>query len=558
MDTNSCFYCRSKDVILCPDCGLVAFCGEKCRKIHRLAFFYQLKEFVIIIYIFNRPYDQCLPFTIENRGYKGNVVVAVRDIKPFETIIIDRPAIIGPFDDTLPQCLECYKEVDVNGYKVRHNELYSNIYNCQCRKCNLPLCGPECENGKNHAPECAILSKCSPLISVDDQNSFHPVYSSVAIIRMLSVKDNDPDTWKMVDNLMDHLDQRRSESKWDFVRENVLPLIVDRCGYDCEQDVIERIIGIFRTNSVKWEKKFEDDQMWRPVGHALCPLFSVLCHSCINNTRYTQTQSGDMIVRAVVNIRAGDEITTQYRGPNTGNILRRPDFPTNWMFQCDCMRCVDPTELGTHASTIRCPGCSQPTMLPVSSDMDSVWQCGKCPQLQLTMDQVKDIVTRLEFELDTFSYASSPEEWEELLEKFQSVLHDNHYICMKTKRILLQIYGARDGYRLNQLTREQLDRKIFLCKNYIEIFSKLEPGFRTWKGRLLEELLGPLTMTMHQDQEGGKMAKVEYLMKYKEIMKMLREAAQCRQFDERNDKTDERIGQYYQTWMKPLQSAIAS
>ena len=66
-----------------------------------------------------RPRDQCLPFTIENRGVKGNVIVAARDIRPFETIIIDRPAIIGPFDDTLPECLECFKEVSVDGYKVR-------------------------------------------------------------------------------------------------------------------------------------------------------------------------------------------------------------------------------------------------------------------------------------------------------------------------------------------------------------------------------------------------------------------------------------------------------
>ena len=65
-----------------------------------------------------RPRDQCLPFTIESRGVKGNVIVAARDIRPFETIIIDKPAIIGPFDDTLPECLECYKEVSVDGYKV--------------------------------------------------------------------------------------------------------------------------------------------------------------------------------------------------------------------------------------------------------------------------------------------------------------------------------------------------------------------------------------------------------------------------------------------------------
>ena len=58
-----------------------------------------------------------------------------------------------------------------------------------------------------------------------------------------------------------------------------------------------------------------------------------------------------------------------------------------------------------------------------------------------------------------------------------------------------------------------------------------------------------------QGQEGGRMAKMEYLLKYKEIMKMLREAAQCRQFEERNEKNDEIIGKYYQTWMKPLQSA---
>ena len=378
------------------------------------------------------------------------------------------------------------------------------------------------------------------------------MYSAVAPIRMLSVMRNSPDTWEMVDNLMDHLEARRKEKKWDFVRDNVLPLIVERCGYDVKPEVIERIVGIFRTNSVKWEKRLEDG--FRPVGHALCPLFSVLCHSCVNNTRYTQTQAGEMIVRAVVGIKAGEEVTTQYRGPNTGNILRRPDFPTNWMFECECPRCLDPTELGTHASTIRCPACEQPSMTPASSAMESPWVCGECGH-GLAMAEVRDIVLRLEFDLDTFSYAASPPEWELLLERFQAGLHDNHYICMKTKRILLQIYGARDGWRLNQLTKEQLYRKIALCRNYIDIFSRLEPGFRVWKGRLLEELLGPLTMSLAQAQEEGKMTKMEYLLKYKEIMKMLREAAQCRQFEERNEQNDEIIGKYYQTWMKPLQSA---
>ena len=58
-----------------------------------------------------------IPSSTLRKG-KGNVIVAVRDIKPFETVLIDKPAIVGPFDDTLPMCLECSKPVDVNGYKV--------------------------------------------------------------------------------------------------------------------------------------------------------------------------------------------------------------------------------------------------------------------------------------------------------------------------------------------------------------------------------------------------------------------------------------------------------
>ena len=61
----------------------------------------------------------CLPFTVRNTQDKGNIIVAVRDIKPFETILVDTPAIIGPFDDSLPECPECYREVSVSGYKVR-------------------------------------------------------------------------------------------------------------------------------------------------------------------------------------------------------------------------------------------------------------------------------------------------------------------------------------------------------------------------------------------------------------------------------------------------------
>ncbi len=42
----------------------------------------------------------------------------------------------------------------------------------------------------------------------------------------------------------------------------------------------------YRTNSVKWETDVGGARI--PVGHALCPIFSLLCHSCISNTRHNQ------------------------------------------------------------------------------------------------------------------------------------------------------------------------------------------------------------------------------------------------------------------------------
>ena len=84
----------------------------------------------------HRPRDSCLPVTVQEREGKGRVIVAARDIKPFEVVLVDRPAIVGPFDDARPQCVECYAEWE-GGYS--------------CEQCTLPLCGPGCAEGNTAA-----------------------------------------------------------------------------------------------------------------------------------------------------------------------------------------------------------------------------------------------------------------------------------------------------------------------------------------------------------------------------------------------------------------------
>jgi len=523
MDDPVCFYCLEGPASACPGCSDIFACKPDHLAIHR-------------------HLEECLPWTVGEVEGKGRVVIATRDIKPRQTIIVDTPAIVGPFDDAsslLSLCLECTNRVEEGGGHP-------------CKHCGLILCSSACEGGPVHAAECQVLSKADPRLQPNEDG----VFSAISPLRMLAVKQQKPEIWDRVARLMDHLEERRAEDKWRYVTDVVLPLITKRCSVNKEEgdeELMESIIGIFRTNSVKWEREKEEGGLI-PVGHALLPVFSLLSHSCVNNTRYTQTRDGRMIVRAVKPICKGEEVTTQYRGPNEGNVVRQLEIPQNWMFECSCQRCQDPTELGTHASTMVCPACGVPALLPTTSKPgEPVWECVACNEQQ-SRSYILEVVKRLEKQLETLPYSCDPPEWEALLLHFNKELHPDHFLCMKVKRLLLQLYGSREGYRLEQLPRSLIDRKIELCRNYIKVFSLLEPGFRLWRGRVLEELLGPLGLAVNQDMEEGKLGKIDYILRYKEIMTMMKEAAQCRQFDELRTG-DGMVGQFYKSIMAPVENA---
>ena len=77
-------------------------------------------------------------------------MVAVRDIRPMELILVDEPAVLGPNHDTRPACMECLLPVDGSFL---------------CDDCGLPLCGSEkCSAaGKFHRSlECRLFRQPTP------------------------------------------------------------------------------------------------------------------------------------------------------------------------------------------------------------------------------------------------------------------------------------------------------------------------------------------------------------------------------------------------------------
>lgn len=66
-------------------------------------------------------------------------MVAARDINPLELILIEEPAVVGPYSKSSIGCLQCFKKVD-------------GTY--RCRRCQFPMCGDVCASGRLHETEC--------------------------------------------------------------------------------------------------------------------------------------------------------------------------------------------------------------------------------------------------------------------------------------------------------------------------------------------------------------------------------------------------------------------
>ena len=85
---------------------------------------------------------------------------------------------------------------------------------------------------------------------------------------------------------------------------------------------------------------------------------------------------------AKCDISPGEPLTITYCSALKPTQDRRATLRQSKLFWCLCERCRDPTEFGSHLSTLKCPKCKQDSVLPfsfVSPASESVgnlkWEC---------------------------------------------------------------------------------------------------------------------------------------------------------------------------------------
>lgn len=250
-------------------------------------------------------------------------------------------------------------------------------------------------------------------------------------------------------------------------------------------------------------------------------------------------------------------LAASYTYTSDGTFTRQEHLRAGKFFTCHCDRCLDPTELGTDFSSIRCRKCNQPEAMIVSTnplgtvpqhlvcnvkvvnvkitlaswiDPSAQWQCRQChfcttgaavqQALALIQQQVDDIESmplgraRLQ-RSETF-----------LNDPGHALLADNHHLLTAVRHSLISMYGRVAGYKLDELSPAQLQLKIELCRRVLAVLDVVHPGRSRARALMLYELHGPLVRQARAEWAAGTIGVDEWRSRLCEATDMLQMCAE--------------------------------
>ncbi|XP_061718853.1 SET domain-containing protein SmydA-8 isoform X1 [Cydia pomonella] len=464
---------------------------------------------------------KCCAFKVQYSDTIGRHMVATRDIQPGEMILKEKPALIGPKMSSPAHCLAC-------GRKLEPMKIGDKLDFYKCSSCLWPMCNQKCEKAKVHKAECKIMTekkyKCT--IKYEQPDKSEAAYCVIAPMRVLLMKQSNPQQFENIINLESHLDERIGTPLYSILKANLSTFIIQVLGLDFDEETILKVASIIDTNAFDVRSPDGSKRL-----RAIYVTASMMNHSCKPNTRHIYLGDDyNMALIATVPISKGEPITATYTQSLWGTLDRRRHLKINKCFDCDCDRCKDPTEFGTNLGNIYCSVCNSGgaangAMLMSTNPLDETanWKCEKCDHFILSKQMfwgnnaLKQDLNKLD--------RNGPKQFEEFIMKYSQTLHPSNHLVLQAKLALIQIYGNYKGYTLSDLSDNLLQRKIDLCHELLEIADKIEPGWTRFRGTLLLDLQSAMTIQTKREFETEKLTKAAAQDRLMECMVLLQEAA---------------------------------
>ncbi|XP_040579878.1 SET domain-containing protein SmydA-8 isoform X2 [Lepeophtheirus salmonis] len=456
---QSCFLCNQRNCQeLCMDCLLqrdekIYFCSPQHQKYHSQVLTNSSKGLIKTF---------CCPYEIKKNERIGRYLVANRVIEPGELIFTESPLVIGPHHETKPLCLTCGSS-EVDGSYI-------------CPSCHLPLCNEDCyisEDSLHRRFECRIFST-GKKPKVQNFKEPNPVYQCILPLRCLLLQSSAPWVKHILDVMVDHIEDKPKDIHWKAYQKNIVEYLrlSQGLGERFSSEEINHVIGILDVNA--FDLSFNGSR-------GLYPLTALMSHSCISNTKYI-IRKKDYVAecRATVRILPGEELTDHYISPLLGTESRQACLRDGWYFDCECSRCLDPTEANTQMSSFHCNSCDIGYVTkPLRGEEWACLNCGTSSNIPYSKIS-EELAGKVENTLRNIP------DLENLLEECLSMrLSSSHYLVLTLKRYLIYAYKSHTLI----LNQEIMERIKGYCQSLLDVVDMVTPGLTKERGLTLYELV---------------------------------------------------------------------
>ncbi|CAL8135441.1 unnamed protein product [Orchesella dallaii] len=394
----------------------------------------------------------------------GRYLSTQRNVKKGDLLFSEKYLIAGPQRSSDVVCVGC------------HSEFQEDTTRFNCPHCQWPICRDECAVSIYHKDECKFFTE-KKIKPPTRQGTCD--FGALTILRGLMLKLRDPVSWKKLMHLEAHNDIRKNLPLWRENMINVVIVILDQWHlfeYFSEEE-IHTVCGILEVNSFELGEKYS--------FRGIFPMAAMMAHDCIPNTTHFQNGlDGILEVRAAIDIPAGSPLAICYAFSLEGTSQRRKMLQETKFFECSCVRCCDAKELGTCLSGVLCQTCKKGYVYNTgAADLANVWICEKC-KIKVPLQYIDSLLENWQEAVDRVVDIPSSEKF---IENCKTVFHPNHAIPFGVKFNLCQAYG-RESTELQNLSPADLDRKLALCREVLDVLDALTPGYTITRGMVLYEL----------------------------------------------------------------------
>ncbi|XP_037960921.1 SET domain-containing protein SmydA-8 isoform X2 [Teleopsis dalmanni] len=464
---------------------------------------------------------------VENHDDFKRCMVAAEPLTKGDIIVEELPYAFGPKQNSDIVCLGCYRSLDFGEDGDSMD---------RCYICDWPLCST-CSDLQVHQGECEIFFQANVTFAGNvSEDGVCTQLDCITPLRILLAKENDPIRWEREIAQMEYHDrERRALTEiWNADRINIAQYLRGPCmlADRFSEDLIMQVVGILEVNA--FEARTPEGYTFR----CIYPNTAVLAHNCVPNvTRSVYPSEGYKVrLRTMRDLEEGEQLFLSYTYTLDGTKERQDNLKNGKFFLCMCDRCKDPTELGTHFSSIKCHKCIDGLVTNLNPlDNNAEWKCNIC-EFQMSQLDMSQYLSTIETEIESVKQMGSSSQrlelTEEYLEKFENVLHPLHYLLTGMRQNLIEMYGRVEGYQMIELSNSLLERKIDLCRQLLLVLEKFEPGLSRTSAMVMYELHVPLVLLAKRAFDAGTITVKSLEERIIEPIALLRQCVQTLQYED--------------------------